>query len=54
MRLGKDRKQRNGSVFTAWRKRWVMVLMVVMVAGAGLVVRAVHDTGAFEMDGNAI
>jgi len=55
MRVGKDRKRRNGvGGFNTWRKRWVMVLMVVIVAGAGLVVRAVHDTGVFELDGNAV
>jgi hypothetical protein len=37
-----------------WRRRWVVLFALVMMIGAGLsIVRAVHDTGAFQLDGDA-
>ena len=39
------------------RRRWAILLSLVVIVGAGLLfvrtVLAVHDTGAFELDGNA-
>jgi hypothetical protein len=41
-----------------WRRRWGGLLALVIAVGAGVVfmrtVLAVHDTGAFELDGNAL
>jgi hypothetical protein len=41
----------------SWQRRWAVLLSLVIIVGAGLVfvrtVLAVHDTGAFELDGNA-
>src|SRR5437667_3876116 len=38
----------------SWRRRWAILLSIVLVVGAGVViVRAVHDTGQFQLDGDA-
>lgn len=41
----------------SWRRRWAVLISLVIVVGAGLVfmrtVLAVHDTGAFQLDGDA-
>lgn len=38
----------------SWPARWWVLLSLALAAGAGVVtVLAVHDTGAFELDGNA-
>jgi len=36
-----------------WLRRWGIMFSLAIVAGAGALVLAVHDTGLFELDGNA-
>jgi hypothetical protein len=49
------RKARNVLPTSRWARRWGVPLSLVIVLGVFIpAVRAVHDTGLFELDGNAV
>jgi hypothetical protein len=36
------------------QRRWAVLVSLIVMVSAGLVLQAVHDTGVFELDGNAV
>ena len=49
-----DIGKKVGGPAGSWRRRWAVLMSLVLAVGGGLViVRAVHDDGLFELDGDA-